>query len=149
MRSATENVSGIISTAYALNKTYRNLNIDKNKQIISFIAENLQKIVPNLILNTNFEKSLSNILSFAIKNTRGEVLVHLLEDKGIIIGTGSACSAQKAHTRVPLALGLSKEYFDGMLRISIDNSTTMDDAEEFVKEFASCYNYLESVMSGN
>ena len=79
----------------------------------------------------------------------GEVLVHLLEDKGIIIGTGSACSAQKAHTRVPLALGLSKEYFDGMLRISIDNSTTMDDAEEFVKEFASCYNYLESVMSGN
>ena len=50
---------------------------------------------------------------------------------------------------MPLALGLSKEYFDGMLRISIDNSTTMDDAEEFVKEFASCYNYLESVMSGN
>ncbi len=149
LRSATENVSGIISTAYALNKTYRNLNIDKNKQIISYIAENLQKIVPNMILNTNFERSLSNILSFAIKNTRGEVLVHLLEDKGIIIGTGSACSAQKAHTRVPLALGLSKESFDGMLSISIDNSTTMEDAEEFVKEFASCYSYLESVMSGN
>lgn len=147
LRSATENVCGIVSTAFALEKTYKQLDIEKNKRLIGYIAENLTKIVPNCIINTNFDKSLSNILSIAIPNTRGEVLVHILEDKGIIIGTGSACSAQKSHTRVPIALGLPKEYFDGMLRISIDNSTTMQEAEIFIKKFEESYRFLSGFMS--
>ncbi len=146
MRSATENVSGIISTAVALEKTYKLLDIEKNKKIIQFIADNLATFIPDLIVNTNFECSLSNILSFALKNTRGEVLVHMLEDKGIIIGTGSACSSSKAHSRIPTALGIPREYFDGMIRISIDNCTTFEQAEIFVKEFKSCYEYLSSVI---
>lgn len=144
LRSATENVCGIVSTAYALDKTYKLLNIEKNKKLIEYIAQNLTKIVPNCVINTNFDKSLSNILSISIKDTRGEVLVHMLEDKGIIIGTGSACSASKAHTRVPIALGLSKEYFDGMLRISIDNCTTFEEVEIFIKEFEECYKFLNN-----
>ncbi len=146
LRSATENVSGIISTAVALEKTYKLLDIEKNKKIIQFIADNLATFIPDLIVNTNFECSLSNILSFALKNTRGEVLVHMLEDKGIIIGTGSACSSSKAHSRIPTALGIPREYFDGMIRISIDNCTTFEQAEIFVKEFKSCYEYLSSVI---
>lgn len=148
LRSATENVSGIISTAYALTKTYKQLDTQKNKKIISYIANSISNIVPKAVINTNFDCSLSNILSVAIPNTRGEVLVHMLEDKGIIIGTGSACSAQKSHTRVPIALGLSRDYFDGMIRISIDNSTTFEDAEKFVTEFKNCFEYLNSVMFG-
>ena len=144
LRSATENVCGIVSTAYALEKTYKLLDIEKNKKLIDYITQNLTKIVPNCIINTNFDKSLSNILSVSIKDTRGEVLVHMLEDKGIIIGTGSACSASKAHTRVPIALGLSREYFDGMLRISIDNCTTFVDVEIFIKEFEECYKFLNN-----
>lgn len=147
LRSATENVCGILSTAYALEKTLKNLDIAKNKKIIEYIAQNLTKIVPNCVINTNFDKSISNILSFSVKETRGEVLVHMLEDKGIIIGTGSACSASKAHKRIPLALGLGSEYFDGMLRISIDNSTTLEDAEIFVKEFKECYNFINSFIA--
>lgn len=146
LRSATENVSGIFSTAYALEKTYKNLDIEKNKKIMNYLETSLRKIVPNCIINTDFQRSLSNILSFSVPNTRGEVLLHLLEDKGIIIGTGSACSAQKAHTRIPIALGLSKEYFDGMLRISIDNSTTFEEIELFVKEFDNCYKFLSNIM---
>ena len=144
LRSATENVCGIVSTAYALDKTYKLLDIEKNNKLIEYIAQNLTKIVPNCVINTNFDKSLSNILSISIKDTRGEVLVHMLEDKGIIIGTGSACSASKAHTRVPIALGLSKEYFDGMLRISIDNCTTFEEVEIFIKEFEECYKFLNN-----
>ncbi len=144
LRSATENVCGIVSTAYALDKTYKLLDIEKNKKLIEYTAQNLTKIVPNCVINTNFDKSLSNILSISIKDTRGEVLVHMLEDKGIIIGTGSACSASKAHTRVPIALGLSKEYFDGMLRISIDNCTTFEEVEIFIKEFEECYKFLNN-----
>lgn len=146
LRSATENVCGIISTAYALEKTYKQLDIEKNKQIISYVADNLTKFLPNMICNTNFDCSLSNLLSFALKNTRGEVLVHMLEDKGIIIGTGSACASSKAHTRIPTALGIPKEYFDGMIRISIDNCTTFEQAETFVNEFKNCYEYLSSVI---
>ena len=147
-RSATENVAGIISTAYALEKTYKNLDIQKNINIIAHIKENLIKLIPNCKINTDTGRSLSNILSFAIPNTRGEVLVHLLEDKGIIIGTGSACSAQKAHTRVPIALGLSKEYFDGMIRISISNSTTFEDVQVFLSEFKNSFEYLNGVIAG-
>ena len=148
LRSATENVAGIISTAYALEKIYKNLDIQKNTNIIASIKENLVKLIPNCKINTDTGRSLSNILSFAIPNTRGEVLVHLLEDKGIIIGTGSACSAQKAHTRVPIALGLSKEYFDGMIRISISNSTTVEEVQVFLSEFKNSFEYLNGVIAG-
>lgn len=146
MRSATENVSGIISTAYALDKTLKTLDMDKNKGIILALADGVKQIVHDCIINTDFEHSLSNILSFSVPNTRGEVLVHMLEDKGIIIGTGSACSSSKAHQRVPMALGLPKQYFDGMLRISIDSSTTMEDAKQFLCEFERSYKYLSGVM---
>lgn len=148
LRSATENVGGIISTAFALEKTLKNLDEQKNFQILEYLAKSIQEIQPKVIFNTDLQRSVSNILSFALPNTRAEVLVHMLEDNGYIVGTGSACSSSKATARIPTALGLPKEYFDGVIRVSIDNMTSMQDIENFVCEFKNQYSILNTFMNG-
>lgn len=148
LRSATENVAGIVSTAYSLKRTLKELDISKNQSILEYFRAKLLQIEPKIIINTDFEHSVSNIISFSIPKTRGEVLVHMLEDNGFIIGTGSACSASKGGARIPTELGLPKEYFDGMIRLSIDNATSMQDAENFIQAFEKQYKALNEFMNG-
>ena len=55
--------------------------------------------------------------------------MHCMEDMGIIVGTGSACSAGKSTKRIPKALGIEPKYAEGMLRISFDESNTQQDVD--------------------
>lgn len=148
IRSATENVSGIMTTTFSLKKAINELNIEKNREIIKFIHDNILKIEKNAIINTNIEESVSHILSVALPFVKGEVLLHMLEDNGVIIGSGSACSARKGNKIVPTALNLNKDYENAMLRISIDSNTTLEDAKYFIVQFEKCYTQLKSIILG-
>ncbi len=63
---------------------------------------------------------------------RGEIIFHEVNDKGLIIGTGSACSsnAKKRYSRVILACGIDEERADGVLRISFSAENTVEEVEE-------------------
>lgn len=145
-RSATENVAGIMAMAEAMEKTLSNVDFGKNKEKICKIKDKLLSINADFIINTDLEHSCGAILSLAIPNTRGEVLVHMMEDNGVIIGTGSACSASKGGKRIPLALGLEQKYHDGMIRISIDYTTTDSEIDSFLEIFEEQYNKLAGFM---
>lgn len=131
IRSATENTSAIAAFNKAVSITFNNFkqSYEYAKKIqnlvINFINNNLQ----DFIINTDIENASPYIVSFSLKDIRGEGVVHYLEAKEIAIGTGSACSAKKGLKRIPLALKLENEYHNGMLRISYDNFVT----EEMVK----------------
>ena len=56
--------------------------------------------------------------------------MHMLDDEGLIVGTGSACSSKNRYSRVMLASGLSKERADGVLRLSFCPQNTMQEAEQ-------------------
>ena len=63
---------------------------------------------------------------------RGEIILHEVNDKGLIIGTGSACSSndKKRYSRVILACGIDEERADGVLRISFSAENTVEEVEE-------------------
>jgi cysteine desulfurase len=74
------------------------------------------------------EKSSPYILTISAKGLRGEVVMHALELKGIIVGNGSACSSKNRFSRVIEACGYSSEILDGVVRLSFSNEITLNDA---------------------
>ena len=75
------------------------------------------------------------ILSISAVGLRGEVLLHMADDKGLMIGTGSACSsnAKTRYSKVILACGHDEKTADVVLRISFVPQTTKEEIEEAAK----------------
>lgn len=147
LRSATENVAGISAFAKAVEITAKkeNYGYSDSKELLKYLAD---KLILNygeyVVVNTDFNNSAPHILSVAFDNIRGEVMLHALEKKGIIIGTGSACSSKKANKRIPISLGLKPSFFDGMLRISLSDNNTKDDIDELIRAFDAEYTILKN-----
>lgn len=146
LRSATENVGGIIASAHALKKFVSQYDIEKISCINQLIRESLKSIEPNILFLTSENDASRHILTFALPNTRGEVLLHMLEDKGIIVGTGSACSSHKGNKRIAKALGVNSEYDMGIIRLSFSDMTDMSEANEFIEKFEQVYSTFKQYM---
>lgn len=139
VRSATENLPGIMALAEIANSNYSQIkeNYDKVKELRDYLYDKLTDTFDNLKINTDRENSSPYILSFALNSARGEVLVHCLEDKGVIVGTGSACNSRKSNRRIPSALGIEDDYAQGMLRVSFCKDNTFLDIDVFVEALKS------------
>ncbi len=137
IRSATENVPGIAAFSKAIDIKFANMDEDikKAKEIQKMIYDKVATF-EDCIINTNLDESSPYIVSFSLKNVRGEGVVHTLEAKDIIIGTGSACSAKKGLKRIPLALNLDGAYHNGMLRISFDVNDNIEDIKVALNELS-------------
>lgn len=134
LRSGTENVFGIKVFEYASQKKYVNLqeNFERVKglkqRLINLLDKELFKIVSS-------DKSSPYILSVIALGVRGEIILHEVNDRGLIIGTGSACSSneKKRYSRVILACGIEEKLADGVLRLSVSTDTTLEEIEEAAK----------------
>ncbi len=119
LRSGTENVFGILSFAEAAKFYKQHYNRDLILQMRRYMAENLALL--NVKINGN--DSAHSILSITIPGIKAEILQHMLSDKKILIGLGSACSSRSRNNRVLSAIGLTPKEIEGSIRISfgIDN----------------------------
>ena len=74
-------------------------------------------------------------MSISAVALRGEVLLHMANDKGLIIGTGSACSSntKTRYSKVILACGHDDKTADGVLRISFSPETTQEEVEKAIE----------------
>ena len=143
LRSSTENVPGILAFGAAITETIekqgetaQNLSFLRRKVIVGLTEGNdeIRLISP--------ENGSPYIVTFTMAKVRGEVMQHALERKGILIGTGSACSSNKAGKRIPDALGLSGKWADGVVRISFCRNTTEAEIDRFLVEFKQIYGEL-------
>ncbi len=131
LRSGTENVFAIKCFEHAAINKYRNLKSDYekvcrlNKILISKLDNSLFKVLSS-------DKSSPYIISVIADGLRGETVMHELNDRGLIIGTGSACSSnsKKRYSRVLLACGVKENMADGALRISFSAENTAQEIEE-------------------
>lgn len=143
LRSATENVAGIITTAKALQiVTDMAQPIDYRYKIVDAIMS----FEPHAIINTNLGESVQYVLSVAFPDCRGEVLLHSLEDVGIIVGTGSACSSHKGSNRVVNALNIDKAHSMGLLRISYNKMTEQNEIDKFITELENVYTAYQAMV---
>ena len=128
MRSGTENVFGIKMFELAAIKHYGMLreNFYNAKELSYKLWSLLDK---QLFVRISPENGSPYILTVGAKGVRGETILHEADDRGLIIGTGSACSSnnKKRYSRVILACGVGEEVADGILRLSLGSETCESD----------------------
>lgn len=147
-RSGTENVSGYVAMSVASEISVSNIkeNFEKVKELREYFKSQISQNCNDYIFNES-ENNSPYILSVSFKGVRGEVLLHMLEEKGIIIGIGSACSSRKQSNRILENIGIKKDYVLGSVRISFSSSNTFDEIKIAVAEFINQYKLLKYNIS--
>ena len=129
LRSSTENVFGALALNYSLTQALEKFNenfdvvLTKRQQILDVLSKS--EIASDFIVNEH-ECNSPYILSLSFKGIKGEVLALSLEQDGILISTGSACSAKKAGNRILEAMGVPKEFVVGSVRLSFSSYDDFD-----------------------
>lgn len=130
IRSGTENVPAVAGLAKAVEMVYGNLDreIEKLYGIKRAFVQGVQKI-DNVIVNGHLDETgAPHVVSVSVRGVRSEVLLHALEDKGIYVSAGSACSARKPQPSATLrAMGISEELLGSTIRFSFSVFTTMEE----------------------
>ena len=128
-RSGTENVFGILSFALAAKEKFSSLKKD-GERILSYRERLFEKLDNGLFVRLSPESGTPYILTVAAKNLRGETLLRMCSDRGLYLGTGSACSSKKPFSRVIEACGVEKELLNGVLRCSFSPDNTEAEIDE-------------------
>lgn len=130
IRSGTENVPGVAGLAKAVELIYANLDCETQKlyQLKKAFVEGVQKIENVRVNGHADETGAPHVVSVSISGIRSEVILHALEDKGIYVSAGSACSAHKPQTSATLqAIGMEKDLLSSTIRFSFSVFTTMEE----------------------
>lgn len=120
LRSGTENVFGIASFAYAAEKVRKEQkqNFEKVKKmreelLLAFKENGIEYVIHG-------ESGVPHTMNIMLeKSIRGETLVHALEKRGVLLSTGSACSATKHFNSTLEAMGVPNSEILASVRISI------------------------------
>ena len=94
----------------------------------------------DVYMRLSSEESTPYILTISALGVRGAILQQMADDKGLLMGTGSACSSNSKlrYSKVVLACGYDEKTADGMLRISFSTDTT----EEEISQAATILNQI-------
>ena len=131
MRSGTENVPGILGFGLAARIASENLEsrLDAMAEAKNYLLAGLQDQIEDLRINTPAD-SVPSVLNVSFLGTRGEVLLHTLEQDGIFVSTGSACSSnKKGRSHVLAAMGLSDKEIEGAVRFSFSEFNTVKEMD--------------------
>lgn len=135
MRSGTENVPGIAGMGKAVEQIYQD-HAKKQEtlyQLKKYFIEQLQKIDGTIVNGINeiaLEETAPHIVSVTFDGIRSEVLLHSLEEKGVYVSSGSACSSNHPALSGTLqAIGLNKNALESTLRFSFSINTTTEELD--------------------
>lgn len=143
-RAGTENVPAIAAMALALQESVDKMEeanktiIAKRNRIIGGFSE-----IEHSAINGDSTKRLPGNVNFCFEGIEGESLLLLLDDKGIMASSGSACTSGSLDpSHVLLAIGRVHDVAHGSLRISIDETISDEDVEEIIKSVKEVVEYL-------
>ena len=124
--------------------------INKITSLKNKVLESLEKL-SNVKINLPQNENVSPyILSISVLNGKAETILNMLEDKGIIVGNGSACSSKHKDNRILSSMGIKMSEIEGSLRISFSSNNTEEDVDYFITEFENVVNeYLKSTNRRN
>lgn len=132
MRSGTDNVPGIAGLGVAAQEIYEDFDakIEHLYQLKEHMAEGLSALENVEINGMPLREGAPQIMSVCFQGIRSEVLLHTLEERGIYISAGSACSSHKRKASSTLtAMGLSKAQIENTVRISFSEENTFEEVD--------------------
>jgi len=132
VRSGTENISGIVGFAEAV-KLHKKDDVKKMEKLRDNLIKGILKI-QNTKLNGPKENRLCNNVNVSFNNIEGEALSGYLNDYGICVSTGSACSSKSLEPSYVLrAIGLTHLQANSSIRLSISRFTTESEIDYTLK----------------
>ena len=148
LRSGTENLAGIVGFELAAQIICKNQheNFNKVSEIKNYFIEKLSE-VPNVLINSKIDANfMPYILSVSFKGVKGEVLLHSLEQKGIYVSTGSACSS-KSHksSEILTAFGRTLDQQTGTIRFSFSEFNNKDEIDYVIIELNKSLKFLRKL----
>jgi cysteine desulfurase len=135
-RAGTENIPGIVGMGKAIEIAVKNMDSESNRLIYlrDKLIEGLLKI-PGTKLNGDKNNRLPGNINVTFDSIEGEILAMALDEDGICVSNGSACSAGAIEpSHVLTAIGLSRDAAKGSLRLTIGANTTEDEVDFVVNE---------------
>jgi cysteine desulfurase len=147
IRSGTENVAGTVgfSKALSLSSEHRKFESERLAKLRDHMQSELEKTFPEAIFSGHQKHRLSGHLHVSFPGLDGERLVFTLENRGVLVATGSACAANKGtRSHVLTAIGLAPDVADGSLRLTLGHLSTEENTvkateiiiEELKREYA-------------
>ncbi len=133
IRSGTENMPGIAGLGRAADLIYTD-HEDKIRKIGELKAHFIQRVTNEIPETFDHSGEAPHISSISFPGVRSEVLLHALEDRGIYVSAGSACSSNKPEVSGTLkGIGLKKDHYESTLRFSFSVCNTMEEVDETVE----------------
>lgn len=140
LRSGTENVPGVAGLGVAAREMYTN-HEEKVQHLIGlkdYMTDRMGEIEGTVVNSKKGTDSAPQIVSVSFEGVRSEVLLHALEDKGIYVSSGSACSAHHPGVSGTLkGIGVAQKYLDSTIRFSFGLFNTKEEIDyciEVLKE---------------
>lgn len=135
MRSGTENVPGIAGMALAAKLCYENFDekIERLYELKEYFTDKVLEIQGTVFNGRRGHEGTPHVISISFENVRSEVLLHALEDKGIYVSSGSACSSNKPALSGTLkAIGVKNNLLDSTIRFSLCTENTKEELDEVI-----------------
>lgn len=146
-RSSTENLPGIAATARALRITIEDkLETHQHENKLRDLLMKYLKSFADVRLFSSVEGA-AHIICFAMRDVRGEVMVHAFEDEGVILSTTSACASKKSDTPATLqAMGICNRWSRCAVRISLSKDNTVEEVEAFKNIFDQLHKKFKKIQ---
>ncbi|MCD7957573.1 MAG: cysteine desulfurase [Lachnospiraceae bacterium] len=133
MRSGTDNVPGAAGLAQAAADAFATMEQDHERMLLlkDRLMAGLSEMPDVVIHSEAGETSAAHIVSAAFVGVRSEVLLHALEERGIYVSAGSACSSNKKQTAstVLREMHLPPDQLESTLRFSFSRFTTEEEVD--------------------
>lgn len=154
LRSSTENIPAIVGFAKAVELCKSSMVKENNKMLsmrnllVDFLKDNFE----DFYINGSMENRLYNNLNFSFHGLEGESirLLLMLDDIGIAVSAGSACSSNSKSSNsshVLQAIGLNPFEAKGAVRVSFGRFNTMAEVESFGMALIEVVGKLTSIFS--
>lgn len=151
VRAGTQNIAGIMGMALAAKIVCENMN-DNYKKVHEIKRRFIEKLknIQNIKINSPDEDYFSPyILNVSFRGVRGEVLLHFLEESGIYVSTGSACSSKErariGGSYVLKSLGLTNDEIGGGIRFSFSDDNKLEEVDYTIENLEKGLKFLRRI----
>jgi cysteine desulfurase len=151
-RAGTENLPALVGLGAAAERAARLLSSGQGASALALgeaLLTRLLVALPGLALNGDRRQRLGSIVNVRLPGVDGEAALHELDGEGILVSTGSACSAASpGPSHVLLALGLSAEDAHASVRFSLGEDNRDADVDTIVNVMPGIVERLRSLAGG-
>lgn len=136
-RAGTENVAGIVGLGKACELANKNMetHIKNLRRLRDYYIMKLQKEMPNKIrINGTMENRLPGNANISFEGINSSELIYKLDEKGICVSSGSACSSGNTlPSHVLTAINVPEKYLNSAIRTTFGDNNTFEQVDYLVK----------------